>query len=112
MNSWDKTKQKIWRNIYQYFPTLQKFALKMDFHEKGRQRYHIGWLTPGKTLEDLKVYPQRQGSGPCIFHFFLIHVEFLYFISLDSHILSRFVNVLHVRPTYLLVSLNFSVNSL
>jgi hypothetical protein len=54
MNFWDKTKQKIWRHIYKYFPTIQKFFLKLGFHEKGRQKYHIGWFAPGKTLEGLK----------------------------------------------------------
>lgn len=24
------------------------------WHEKGRQRYHIGWLAPGKTMEGMK----------------------------------------------------------
>ena len=52
----DKIKQKIWHFIYKFFPTLQKMFLRwhLVFHEKGRQRYHIGWLAPGKTLEELK----------------------------------------------------------
>ena len=56
MNFWDKTKQKIWRHIYKHFPAIQKFFLKLGFHKKGRQKYHIGWLAPGKTLEELKKY--------------------------------------------------------
>ena len=52
MSFLDKVKQKVWYFIYKFFPTAQKFFLR--FHEKGRQRYHIGWLAPGKTLEDLK----------------------------------------------------------
>ena len=26
------------------------------WHEKERQRYHIGWIVPGKTLEELKMH--------------------------------------------------------
>ena len=54
MNSLDRVKQKIWRHIYKYFPSIQKFFLKLGFHESGRQKFHIGWLAPGKTLEGLK----------------------------------------------------------
>ena len=64
MNSLDRIKQKIWRHIYRYFPTIQKFFLKLGFHEKGRQKYHIGWLAEGKTLEDLKVHlHEKWGFG-------------------------------------------------
>lgn len=48
----DRIKQKIWHFIYKFFPTFQKFFLR--FHEKGRQRYHIGYLAKGKTLAELK----------------------------------------------------------
>ncbi|KKT01194.1 MAG: hypothetical protein UW07_C0051G0003 [Candidatus Nomurabacteria bacterium GW2011_GWF2_43_8] len=56
MTPLDKIKQKIWRLLYNSFPTFQKVFLKwhLIFHDKGRQRYHIGWLAPGKTLEGLK----------------------------------------------------------
>ena len=56
MTFFDKVKFKIWHFLYKFFPTLQKNLLKwhLIFHEKGRQRYHIGWLAPGKTLEGLK----------------------------------------------------------
>lgn len=54
MNSFDRLKQKIWHHFYGFFPKIQKFFLKLGLHEKGRQRYHIGWLAPGKTLEGLK----------------------------------------------------------
>lgn len=52
MSFLDKIKQKIWHFVYKFFPTFQKLFLW--FHEKGRQRYHIGWLAEGKTLEQLK----------------------------------------------------------
>ncbi len=56
MTFWDKIKQKIWRGIYRFFPTLQKWLLKehLIWHQDKKQRYHIGWLAPGKTLEGLK----------------------------------------------------------
>lgn len=56
MNFFDRVKQKIWRVIYKFFPSLQKWLLKTGiiWHEKGRQKYHIAWLKEGKTLEDLK----------------------------------------------------------
>jgi hypothetical protein len=58
MTFFDKVKQEVWHLVYRFFPTLQKIFLKWGFvwHEKGRQRYHIGWLPPGKTLEGLKIH--------------------------------------------------------
>ncbi len=58
MTFFDRVKQKIWHFLYKFFPTLQKVLLKsgLVWHEKGRQRYHIGWLAPGRTLEDLKMH--------------------------------------------------------
>lgn len=46
----------VWRVIYAVFPQLQKILLKLHiiWHENGRQRYHIGWLRKGATLEELK----------------------------------------------------------
>ena len=54
----DKIKQKIWHLIYKFFPTFQRVLVKWGIlrHKKERQRFHIGWLTPGKTLEDLKLH--------------------------------------------------------
>jgi hypothetical protein len=62
----EKLKQKIWHFIYRFFPTLQKALLQchLIFHEKGRQRYHIGWLAPGKTLEGMKKHlHEKWGFG-------------------------------------------------
>jgi len=52
----DKIKQKIWRFIYKFFLPLRAFLLKIGivWHKKGRQKYHLGWLPPGKTLAELK----------------------------------------------------------
>ena len=56
MNSTDKIKQKTWHFFYKFFPTFQRGLLKMHliWHDKERQRYHLGWLARGKTLEELK----------------------------------------------------------
>jgi hypothetical protein len=56
MTFFDKIKQKTWDFMYSFFLPIRKFLLKngLIWHKKGRQKYHIGWLAPGKTLEDLK----------------------------------------------------------
>lgn len=56
MNRRDKIKQKVWNFIYSFFLPARKFLLSIGivWHKKGRQKYHIGWLTSGKTLEGLK----------------------------------------------------------
>ena len=56
MTLFDKIKQRIWHFIYKFFPTFQKAFLKLHliWHKDKRQRFHIGWLTSGKTLEELK----------------------------------------------------------
>ena len=35
---------------------MQKHLLKwhLIWHEKGRQKYHLGYIAPGKTLQDLE----------------------------------------------------------
>lgn len=64
MTFWDKIKQKIWRHIYHVFPAVQKFFLNLGMHKKGRQKYHIGWLAPGRTLEELKKHlHEKWGFG-------------------------------------------------
>lgn len=62
----EKLKQKMWRGIYRFFPAMQKGFLKWGivWHEKERQKYHLGWLAPGKTLEELKKYlHEKWGFG-------------------------------------------------
>lgn len=58
MTSWDKIKLKFWHFIYGFFLPVQKFLLKYGIihHQIQRQKYHIGWLAPGKTLEELKLH--------------------------------------------------------
>lgn len=53
---WQKIKKNIWKKFYYVFPWMQKHLLRwhLVWHEKGRQPYHIGWLAPGKTLQDLE----------------------------------------------------------
>jgi hypothetical protein len=52
----DKIKQKIWHFIYSFFLPTRQFFLKIGivWHKKGRQKYHVGWLSKGRTLEELK----------------------------------------------------------
>lgn len=51
-----------WRIIYRIFPWVQRHLLKwhLIWHEKGRQPYHIGWLAPGKNLQDLEKHLHEQ----------------------------------------------------
>jgi hypothetical protein len=66
MTKFDKLKYKTWHFIYRFFPTLQKMLLRVGIihHEDIRQRYHIGWLAPGKTLEGLKKHlHEKWGFG-------------------------------------------------
>jgi hypothetical protein len=58
----DKVKQKIWSSFYGLFLPTRKVFLKMGiiWHKKGRQKYHIGWLAPGRTLEELKKHLHDQ----------------------------------------------------
>ncbi len=52
----DRIKQKTWGIIYLFFLPARNFFLRVGiiWHRKGRQKYHLGWLAPNKTLEDLK----------------------------------------------------------
>jgi hypothetical protein len=62
----EKLKQKIWRVIYKFFHIVQKDLLKSGiiWHSDKKQRYHIGWLAPGKTLEGLKKHlHEKWGFG-------------------------------------------------
>jgi hypothetical protein len=62
MSFMQRLKQKIWRLIYKHFLKMQQFLLrnKIIHHDDERQRYHIGWLAPGKTLEDLKLHLHKE----------------------------------------------------
>ena len=56
MSFFDRVKQKTWDLIYRVFLPARTALFKTGiiWHKKGRQRYHIGWLAPGKTLVRLK----------------------------------------------------------
>lgn len=56
MTPMDKIKQRIWDFVYSFFLPARRFLLKtgLIWHKKGRQKYHIGWLAPHKTLEGMK----------------------------------------------------------
>lgn len=66
MTFFDKIKQKTWDFIYSFFLPVRSFLLRtgLVWHKKGRQKYHIGWLSPGKTLEDVKKHlHEKWGFG-------------------------------------------------
>ncbi len=66
MTTLDRIKQKIWKGIYPLFPTVQSTLLRLHiiWHNKERQRFHIGWLKSGATLVELKKYlSERWGFG-------------------------------------------------
>jgi hypothetical protein len=52
MSPLKKLQQTFWRLIYPIFPYVEHFFLFT--HQRRRQRFHIGWLAPGKTLEQMK----------------------------------------------------------
>ena len=62
MNFLDRLKYSVWRFIYRFFPTVQKAFLKWGVveHNGTRQRYHIGWLAPHRTLEELKKHLHKK----------------------------------------------------
>jgi hypothetical protein len=51
-NPKQKILQKIWGWLYPIFPHIEHSFL--FFHNKKRQKYHVGWLAPHCTLVDLK----------------------------------------------------------
>ncbi|MEK7572652.1 MAG: hypothetical protein AAB493_02245 [Patescibacteria group bacterium] len=54
----DKIKYRIWKMIYWVFVPTQRNLLKLNIirHDNKRQRYHLGWLTSSKTLNELKAH--------------------------------------------------------
>ncbi len=61
-----KIKNHIWHFLYKFFPWLQAHLLKwhLVWHEKGRQQYHIGYLAPKKTLQELEKHlHEKWGFG-------------------------------------------------
>lgn len=52
MNTSQKIKQKIWSILYRVFPWAEHHLL--SFHQKQRQKFHLGWIHPSKSLADLK----------------------------------------------------------
>ncbi len=55
-------KQKIWNVLYPIWPWLEHKLLFLHHHK--RQKYHIGWLAPQYTVEELKHHlSTRWGFG-------------------------------------------------
>jgi len=66
MNFFDVVKQKTWDLIYSIFLPTRKLLLKMGliWHKRGRQKYHLGWLAPRRTIEGLKKHlHEKWGFG-------------------------------------------------
>ncbi|MEK7607147.1 MAG: hypothetical protein AAB444_03070 [Patescibacteria group bacterium] len=60
-----KIKNILWRVFYPVF-RWQKFFLNsgiLFWHTPIRQRFFLGWLAPGKTLEELRQHLSEQGFG-------------------------------------------------
>jgi hypothetical protein len=50
----EELRNKIWKFITPIFPYLRGGLLKLRIiRHPGRQKYHLGWLTPGRTVEGL-----------------------------------------------------------
>ena len=47
-----RIQQKVWNALYPIFPLIERPFL--PFHQKQRQKYHLGWLHPSKSLANLK----------------------------------------------------------
>lgn len=58
----ERFREALWKRVYPLFPPLQSALLKMHliWHKKERQRYHIGWLRAGATLEELETHLSTQ----------------------------------------------------
>ncbi len=52
MSPLQKMKQHIWNALYPVFPYLERAAL--PFHSKQRQKHHLGWIAPNRSLSELK----------------------------------------------------------
>jgi hypothetical protein len=52
-----QSQHRAWLSIYPLYIAFQKFRMKHGMGKnKPRQEYHIGWLSPEKSLEDLRVH--------------------------------------------------------
>lgn len=58
MSNLQRITQKIWNVLYKIFPWAERHML--SFHQKQRQRFHIGWLHPDKSLADLKIHLNKE----------------------------------------------------
>ena len=51
---YQRVEKTVWRWLYPVFPRLEHFFVR--WHRQKRQKYHLGWLAPGKTLQDFERY--------------------------------------------------------
>jgi hypothetical protein len=57
LNWYERIQSRIWHWLYPIFPLLQRPFSR--FHDKERQKYHLGWLARGKTLQQLERHLHR-----------------------------------------------------
>ncbi len=57
-----RMKNRFWHFIYRFFPWFQQHLLKWHiiWHDKTRQKYHLGYLAPGQTLEQLEKHLHKK----------------------------------------------------
>jgi len=60
-----KIKRLIWFLLTPIWPYMRDFltATNLIWHEKGRQRYYLGWLKPGVTPGEFKMHMKTKGFG-------------------------------------------------
>ena len=63
LSRWDRAKQSFWRFIFPIFPYVRDVGLKLRIirHTVARQDFHIGYLAPGRTAQELEAHLQREG---------------------------------------------------
>lgn len=61
----EKADRMFWSFVSSIFPWVRDTLLRLRiiWHEKGRQRYFLGWLIPEKKLDDLKAHLIKNGFG-------------------------------------------------
>jgi hypothetical protein len=58
----NRFKAALWRHISRIFPATRDFLTKVGIvRHHGRQPFHLGWMTPGRSLEDFLTYIHTKG---------------------------------------------------
>jgi hypothetical protein len=60
----NRVKYKTWRGVYPYYEDIRDTLLKVGLiRHKGRQPYVLGYLAPGRNVDDFLVHLETQGFG-------------------------------------------------